>query len=77
MVGTITREIKKEGQKKAKRHNPQDVEKGEELVLLVVGRYFTHRPFNVACMQIVKYNSNGRSKASITCQCNLPFYNRG
>jgi len=74
MVGTITREVKREGQKKAKRHNPQEVEKGKELVPLMVGKYFTHSPSNVACMQIVKYNNNGRSKTNIACQCNLPFY---
>jgi hypothetical protein len=30
--------------------------KGKKLVFLVLGSYFTHRPFNVTCMQIVKFN---------------------
>jgi len=75
---TIKEETKREGQRKAKRcttHRNQ--EKGKELVPLVVGGNLTHDPFTVTCMQIMKSNSNGRSRTSITCQCNLPLYNKG
>jgi len=48
--------------------------KKRELVPLVVGSYFTHGPSNVAYMQIVKSNSNGRPRTSITRECNLPLY---
>ncbi len=68
MVGTIKEETKREGQRKAKRRTTcRNQEKGKELVLLVVGGNLTHGPFNVAYMQIVRSNSNGRSRISITC----------
>jgi hypothetical protein len=51
--------------------------KGRKLVLFMVGSYFTHSPSNVASMQIVKSNNNGRSKTNITCQHNLFLYNKG
>jgi hypothetical protein len=51
---------------------PKNQKKGRE-----PGSYLTHNPFNVANMQIVRSNSNGRSRTSITHQCNLPLYNRG
>ncbi len=42
------------------------------------GRKLSHpQPSNVAYMQIMKFNSNGRSRTSITHQCNLPLYSRG
>jgi hypothetical protein len=44
----------------------------KELIHFVVGSYFTHGPYNVTCMQIVKFNSNGRSRTCITRQNNLP-----
>jgi len=74
MAKTIIGEIKKEGQKM---QNPQKPEKGRELIPLMVGSYFTHDPSNVTCMQIVRSNSNGRSKTNIACQHNLPFYSIG
>jgi hypothetical protein len=74
MAGTITGETKREGQKT---NNLQEPKKGNELVFLVVGSYLTHSPFNVTCMQIVRSNNNGRFKTNITCQCNLPFYDKG
>jgi hypothetical protein len=80
MAKTIIGETKKEGQRKAKRRKTcknQKKRKGRKLVFLMVGSYFTHYPSNVACMQIVKSNSNGRFKTSITLQHNLPLYNRG
>ncbi len=78
MARTITWETKKEGQKKAKRHtNIRTKKKGRKLVPFVVGSYFTHNPFDVACMQIMRPNDNGRSRISITRQCNFCLYNRG
>jgi hypothetical protein len=42
MVGTITREAKKEGQRKAKRHTAhKNQKKGRELVPFVVKSYLT------------------------------------
>jgi len=77
MVGTIKEDTKKEGQREAKRRTTHmNQEKGRELVPLVVGGNFTHTPCNVACMQIVRFNSNGRSRTSITCQCNLSLYSK-
>jgi len=43
----------------------------KELVPFMVGSYLTHGPYNVTCMQIVKFNSNGRSRTCITRQDNL------
>jgi hypothetical protein len=63
MAKTITGEIKREGQKT---HNPQEPKKGKKLVLLVVGSYLAHNLSNVAFMQIMRSNSNGRFKTSIT-----------
>jgi len=67
MVGTITRETKG----KAKRSI--DI----ELVPLMVGSCLIHGPSNVACMQIMRFNTNRRSRTCITCQCNLPLYGKG
>ncbi len=75
MAGTMARETKREGQRKAKRC--MGTKKRIKLIPLVVGSYFTQGPFNVTYMQIVRSNSNGRSKTSITRQCNLPFYSKG
>jgi hypothetical protein len=51
--------------------------KGKELVSLMVGSYLTHNPSNVAFMQIVKSNSNGRFRTSVTCQHNFFLYSKG
>jgi len=78
MVGTITWERK--GKAKESPKDPQPTrtkKKRRKLIPLVVGNYFTHNPSNVACMQIMRYNNNGRSRTSITCQCNLPLYDKG
>jgi hypothetical protein len=49
MAGTITRETKREGQKKAKRQTTRkNQKKGRKLIPFVVGSYFTHSPSNVA-----------------------------
>jgi len=76
MARSITRETKREGQRKAKRWPTCKNQKKKELVLFVVERYFIHAPCNVTCMQIVKFNSNERSRTCITRQCNLLFYSR-
>jgi hypothetical protein len=39
----------------------------------MVGNYLTHDLFNVACMQIVRFNNNERSRKNITHQRNLPL----
>jgi hypothetical protein len=54
---------KKERPKKGqKMNNPQDPKKGKELVLLMVGSYLTHGPFNVTYIQIVRCNNSGDLK---------------
>jgi hypothetical protein len=79
MAGTITWETKKEGQRKTKRHTAYKNTKKRERVSPSRGgkKPFHPRPSNVACMQIVRFNNNGRSKTSITNQYNLPLYNKG
>jgi hypothetical protein len=78
MAETITREIKREGQREAKRRiTCKNQKKGRKLIPFVVGSYFTHNLSNVTHMQIVRSHNNGRSRTRITHQCNLPFYNRG
>jgi hypothetical protein len=59
----------KEGKAKERPNNaqPKGTKEGRELVLLVVGSYFTQRPFNVTRMQIMKYNSIRRSRTKISC----------
>ncbi len=74
MDKTITRETKQEGQKA---NNPQEPKKRRKLIPFGVGSYFIHDLFNVTCMQIVRCNSNGRSRTHIACQHNLPLYNKG
>jgi hypothetical protein len=83
MAGTITRKQKREGQRKAKRHithrNPHPPPpniKWKEPVPLVVISYLTHSLCNVTYMQIMRSNSIGRSRTSITCEHNFPFYSR-
>jgi hypothetical protein len=78
MSKTIIGETKREGQRKAKKHIAckKPKKKMEKLIPFVVGSYFTHGPSNVACMQIMRSNSSGRLRTSITCQHNLPLYRR-
>jgi hypothetical protein len=59
-------EDKRGGQRKAKRHKAPKNQKNRELVPLVVGSYFIHILTNVAYMQIVRSNNNGRSKTNIS-----------
>jgi hypothetical protein len=70
MAETITKETIREGHKMNILHGPK---KGKKLILLVVGNYFTPNLSNVACMQFVRSNNNGRSRIDITCQRNLLF----
>jgi len=67
MVETITEETKKEGQRKAKGCTTHKNQKGRELIPFVVGNYLTHSPFNVTYIQIMKYDSNRRSRINIIC----------
>jgi hypothetical protein len=66
MAGTIARETKREGKTKVKRRTTHKNQKKRELAPLVVGSYLTHCPSNVTFMQIVKSNSNGRSRPTIS-----------
>jgi hypothetical protein len=69
---TILGEIKEGRPKKGqKMHGLKAPKRGKELVFLMVGSYFTHNPFYVTNMQIVKSNNSGRSRINITCQCNF------
>jgi hypothetical protein len=79
MAGTIIGKTKKGQPKKGQKTHSQGTQKkkGRELVPLMVGSYLTHCPSNVACMQIVRFNSNRRPRTSIICQCNFRFYSRG
>jgi hypothetical protein len=74
MAETILGETKREGQK---RHNLKGPKRGRKLVSLMVGSYLTHNLFNVANMQILRFNNNGRFKTNIICQRNLLIYNKG
>jgi len=71
------------GKQKGKaKERPKDVQpvgtkEGRELVLFVVGNYFTHRAFNVTHMQIMKLNNNRRFRTNISCQQNLFLYSKG
>ncbi len=77
MVKTITRKTKMEGQRKAKKRTAhKNQKKGRELIPLMVGSYLTHDPSNVAYMQIVSLNNNGRSRTNITRQHNFPLYSK-
>jgi len=78
MAITIPRKTKRGRPNKGqKTHSLKGPKRGREPIFLVVGSYFTHGPSNVACMQIVTFNSSGRSRTSITCQNNLPLYSKG
>jgi hypothetical protein len=78
MARIILGEAKRGRLKKSqKTHNLKGPKKGRKLVFLVVGSYFTHGPFNVTYMQIVGFNSSGRFKTNITCQCNILLYGKG
>jgi len=63
---------KRGGQRMAKwRCRPIGTKLGRELVPLVARSYLTHDLPSVACMQIVRSNSNSRPRTSISCQHNL------
>ncbi len=69
MAKTIPRETKTRRPKKGQEtHNWKGPKRGRKPISLVVGSYFTHGLSNVTCMQIMRFNSTGRSKINITCQ---------
>ncbi len=77
MAKAIIRKQKEKAKERQKNTQPtRSKKKGKKLVPPIVGSYFTNDPFIVTSMQIVRFNSNGRSRISITRQRNLPFYNR-
>ncbi len=43
----------------------------------MVGNYFTHNPSNVANMQTMRSNNNGRFRIGIAYQTNVLIYNKG
>jgi hypothetical protein len=68
---------KKEGQRRAKRHVGHKNQKRERSSPSC-GKKLSHPPpFNVTRMQIVRFNSNRRSRTNISRQRNLLFYNKG
>ncbi len=66
-----------ESQRKAKRCATQKSQKRRGLIPFVVGNYLTHSPSNVAYTQIMKFNSNRRSRTNISRKHNFPFYSKG
>jgi hypothetical protein len=52
--------------------NPHEPKIGKELILFVVGSYFTHDLFNVAYMQIMRSNNMGGLKQ--TSSTNAIFF---
>jgi hypothetical protein len=64
----------KKGQKM---NSPQELKKGKKLIPFMVGSYLTYSPSNVTCMQILKFNNNGKSRTRIIFQHNFPLYSRG
>jgi hypothetical protein len=66
MVGTITQKTKGKAKERSKDVQLARIKEGRELVPSMVGSYFIHSPFNVACMQIMKSNSNRSFKTSIS-----------
>jgi len=77
IVETITDKTKGKAKESPKDAQPTRTKEGRKLIPFVVGGYFTHSPSNVACMQIVKFNSNKRFRTSTSRQHNLPFYSKG
>jgi hypothetical protein len=67
---------KKEGQRKAKRHVVCKKKTREKASPFHVRSYFTHSPFNVTYMEIVRFNSNRRFKTNISHQHNFLFYSK-
>jgi hypothetical protein len=67
MAKTIKGRQKWKAKERPKNAQSTGTKKGRGLKPLVIGSYFTHGPFNVTNMQIVKFNSNGRSRKNIIC----------
>jgi len=78
MAKTITKKTKGKAKKKRTNVYPTKTKEGKELIPFVLERYLTHILSNyVACMQIMRFNNNYRSRTNISYQHNFPFYNRG
>jgi hypothetical protein len=77
MARTITRKTKGNSKKRPKDAQPTWTKEGKKLVPLMVRSCLIHIPSNIACMQIVSSSSNRRFRTSISCQHNLPLYNKG
>jgi hypothetical protein len=77
MAGTIPHNTKGKAKARSKDTESVRTKEGKELVPLTVGSYFTHNPSNVANMQIVRSNSNKRSRTSFSYQRNIPLYSKG
>jgi hypothetical protein len=76
MARTITRKTKRKAKERPKDVQPARTKKGRDLVPLVVGSSFTYSPFDVACMQIMKFNNNRRFNTNISYQHNFLFYSK-
>jgi hypothetical protein len=77
MVGTIPYKTKGKAKARSKDTHFARTKEGKELVSLTVRSYFTHNPSNVANMQVVRSNSNKRSRTSFSYQRNIPLYSKG
>ncbi len=55
---------------------PTRTKEGREIIPFMVESYLTHNFSNVTYMQMVRSNSNMRSRTSISRQCNFPFYSK-
>jgi hypothetical protein len=64
---------KGKAKERSKDIDTKNQKKARKLIPLMVQSYLTHGPSNVANMQIVRFNSNGRSRTSITYQHNIFF----
>jgi hypothetical protein len=76
MVETITKKTKGKAKERPKDAQPARTKEGRKLFLLMVGNYLTHSLSNVAIMQIMRFNSIRMSRINISCQHNLPLYNK-
>ncbi len=76
MARIITWKTKGKPKERQKDARPTRTKEGRELVPLMVGSYLTHNRSNVACMQIMRSNSNRRSITSFSRLRNPPLYNR-
>jgi len=71
MARTITQKTKRKAKERPTYAQPIGTKEGRKLVPLVVGSHFTHNPFNVTYMEIVKSKNHRRFKTNIFRQSNL------